>query len=86
MIKMDASMSFDEKIIQFDSIWMSNFAQFKFSEIGYSSGEVGDGMKRQKFVLGSGPMSVLVRVFLLKDCDWLKHREDFDWLENDVGD
>ena len=65
---------------------MNNFLQFNFREIDSLSGDKGDGIETQKFFHGIGSRSYLVRVFLLEVCDWLKCKECFDWLANDVGE
>ena len=68
---------------QLDSISISNFYLTQRKED--SSGKEGDGMERQKIVLGSGRRSYLFRVFLLEVSDWLKCREDIEFLSIDVG-
>ena len=45
----------------------------------------GTWWKKTKNFIGSGRRSSLVCSFLLEDCDWLKCREDFVWLVNEVG-
>ena len=43
-------------------------------------------MKKQNFFLGSGRRSYFVLVFLLEVCEWLKCRDEFDWLANGIGE
>ena len=71
--------------IQFDSILVSNFFPFNFSGKYCLSVEKRDGGKRQKNVPVSARRVNLVLVFLLEVGDWLKCREEYDWLANDGG-